>query len=214
MSGGGFTRPSGGFSYSNIPTLGADGALSIGAGGITTTGPIVTTSSANPAIYASAGQIRSDVAATAFNAPNGGASLGGDLSAVGGFRHVIGTWTRDNVAASLTDSVFNLFTTANTVSRVNMPRAGSVMAITAWFNAAITAGGATAFVATVWKDGSAIAGCALTIDSTGNPTKASVTFAKDTHTFSANEALEIRVTTSGTYAPATLECDVNVEVEC
>lgn len=133
----------------------------------------------------------------------------GDLASasVGGMKQMIGTFTTTNLVTSASAVAMKLCGVAG-MTQVLMPYAGSVLAITAKANAALTAG--TARFA-VTKNGSTVFSA---VNSVTGVTVVSGTQAKDTDTFVAGDTIGVKVTTSATYAPTSLEWVVTPWVEC
>lgn len=134
----------------------------------------------------------------------------GDLEAAGGFRREVGPFVRDNVAASLTDSRAAVGATAAPQVDIAMPRAGSIVGITASFT--VAPAGSTATIK-VFKNGSAVASCELSVTA-GATLGRAVTFAKDLHTFAAGDRLGIAITTDGSWTATTSDLAAAIEVEC
>ena len=198
-----------------------DPAALAGQGRLSSSGQFEASASGEPGFYAPASQIRTGYAvASAFFASAGGITVGmagnalvataGDVTAVGGFRQNIGGWVQENVAASQAAVPLARFATNNPISRWTAPRAGSITAVSVWFSAALTAGGADAFKVDVWKNGVAT-GWTLSVGSGSQSGQA--TAAKDTITFAAGDTLDVRITTTATFAPTTTDVVVDVEVE-
>jgi len=136
----------------------------------------------------------------------------GDLVATGGFRRDIGPWVQENVAAAQAAVEIARCAPNNPLSsRWVSRRAGSVTGLSVWFTAALTAGGAAAFSASVRLNGVVVAGSNLNI---ANPNqKGNRVFAKDLIAFAAGDDLTIEITTSATFAPVTTDVYVDLEVE-
>lgn len=138
--------------------------------------------------------------------------LSGDVVADGGVRSEVGAWVQENVAAGQAAVEIARYQTNNiTSARWVAKRAGSITGLSAWFTAALTAGGATAFTAKVRKNGTVIAAAKLDVASPNQSNQ--TTFARDTHTFVAGDSLSIEVTTDAAFAPTTTDVYVDLEVE-
>ena len=134
-------------------------------------------------------------------------STTGDLNAAGGGTTELTYWYQDNVTASQTDVVINM--DGNT-GRAEVPtvRAGSVIGVAVYSNAARTAGTLTVDVTV---DGTKT-GLTAVLDGT-NPQTKTTTQAKDTDVFTAGQRIGVKITTDGTWAPITADTTVVVLVE-
>lgn len=137
----------------------------------------------------------------------------GDVSAAGGFRHVPGVFRRDNVAATLTDSQLALAVHGASLNGYVATRAGSITGLSIHSTVAAAGGAGDKLVATVFKNGVAIAAAKVELDADTSEVADAATFAKDTHTFAAEDVLDIRITTPGTWSAVTADIAVFLEVE-
>jgi hypothetical protein len=116
---------------------------------------------------------------------------------------------RQQVAASLTNQQLNLLETRATTGTLNvqgivMPYDGSVFAIAASFSGNVTAG---SFTAVLTVNGTAKASCTVVVTS---GSKGYAIFEAGQFTFAAGDVLGVQITTTGAYAPITLDVAVDL----
>lgn len=139
-------------------------------------------------------------------------STTGDLSAAGGFRSLVGPFILANVPASQTDTRLGVGASGAPQQDIVVPRAGSVMGITASFT--VDPAGSD-LVLEVYKNGSLLdAACILTCESDGTDLDHYVTFVKDTYTFAAGDRIGLALTTDGSWSATTSDLCATVEIEC
>jgi hypothetical protein len=139
-------------------------------------------------------------------------SIQGDIGAQGGFAHSAFSLYQ-SLSSGQTNGTMrglngNNGGAGNAIGYWAAPRQGSILGLSFYYSVAQTAGTLTF---TVYKNGTAVAGATLGPLSSGQT--ASATFAKDTYTFAANDLLEVRLTTSGTFAPVGSDGVIYVHVE-
>lgn len=135
----------------------------------------------------------------------------GDLAAAGGFRSLVGPFILANVPASQTDTRLGVGATGVPQQDIVMPRAGSVMGITASFTED-PAG--SDLILEVYKNGALLnAACILTVESDGTDLDQYAVFAKDTYTFAAGDRIGLALTTDGSWTATTSDLCAMVEVE-
>jgi hypothetical protein len=146
-------------------------------------------------------------------AVSGAVTVTGDLDAGGGFRQFVGPFVRDNVAANLTDSRAGLGATAAVQLDLAMPRAGSLVGITAAFT--VAPAGAS-LVVSVFKNGALMDAAAILTVPAGATLGHAATFAKGTSglTFAAGDRIGIALTTDGSWTATTSDASVLAWVEC
>lgn len=131
-----------------------------------------------------------------------GSTLGvtGDISAGGGFKHMIGDWRQADCTASQSAVALPLVGGDADITSIPMPTAGSILGITVVCEAARSAG--TLSVAPTIA-GTAATGLAAAIST--NVASAVATKAKDSTgcTFTAGQLIGVKVTTSSDWAAAT-----------
>lgn len=115
------------------------------------------------------------------------------------------TFYRENIAASQSNLPVRLG--ENGTYLIPMPRAGSITGWAAMSNLTITGGNATF---SITKNGVAISGPALTINSGSNI--AQETFNLNTHQFAAGDYLGITLSSDSSWAPATADVTVCLEI--
>jgi hypothetical protein len=136
----------------------------------------------------------------------GGATLGGslvlngDISAGGGFKHMIGDWRQADCTASQAAVVLPLVGGDADITGIPMPAAGSIVGVTMVCEAARTAGSCSV-APTI--NGTAATGLAALLNS--NASSAVATKAKDSTgcTFAAGQIIGVKVTTTSDWAAAT-----------
>lgn len=137
-------------------------------------------------------------------------TMGGDVTAAGGYRQTVDGWIQDNVAANQTNVELT-----RAVGRWTAPRAGSVTAIVVHATEARTAGTVTVDVfkntGLAGAAGSSI-GLTAVLDGTNTSRKAT-TQAKDTDAFAVGDELYIVVTTPAGWTPTTSDIRCALEVE-
>ena len=133
----------------------------------------------------------------------------GDVEATGGYRSYLMTFARDNVAANLSLAGMVFGGGSGLHDTVAMPRAGSITGLAAFCNAAPSGGTATV---TVFHNGAAVDGLSTTIG-TGNTRTNSITQAKDTTTFAANDEFTCRLASTSDWSPTTSEINAVIEIE-
>ena len=131
-----------------------------------------------------------------------------DIDVAGGYRQTIDLWYKDNVAASLTDSLLTRNSTPAFGDKWIALRDGSVTGICVKSNAARTAGTLTA---KVYKNGVALSLTAV-LDGT-NTTFKNNTQLKDAETFVAGDELTVGVTTDSGWLPTTADIRVSIDIE-
>lgn len=153
-----------------------------------------------------------DIGAAGANRPkdihaSGKAVLAGDIEAAGGYQTLLGPFYESPCSANQTAIAISI--PSITPTFLIMPKAGSIIGISAYVNDPRTAGTCTL---EVLKNG---VGIGLTCQINGTDTeKAVATQAKDADAFVAKDAIGVAVTTSADWAPATCElvCTVLVEM--
>lgn len=140
------------------------------------------------------------------------ATLSGDIDAAGGFRKTYGTFVRDNVAASLTDSRLAIGATAAPQQDLVVSRAGSLVAITASFT--VAPAGSTMTIS-VFKNGALMHATAVLSVTVGATLGRYVVFSKDTTNLSvaAGDRIGVAITTDGSWSATTSDLAVTLEVE-
>lgn len=132
----------------------------------------------------------------------------GDLnSSIGGMKMAVGTFTTTNQTTSASAVAAKLCGVAG-MTQIVMPYAGSIIAIGAKANANITAGTARFSVS---KNGATVFS-AVNADTTVSVVYGSQP--KDTDTFAAGDTIGVKVTTSASYAPTSLEWVIVPWIEC
>lgn len=176
--------------------LGDDADLTFATATLTATNMVVTTA-------------LTQGASGSIAAGTGGVSTTGDVSAAGGFRQTVSPFTATLAAdQTATATTWGLAGAGAWVA----PRAGSVTAISAHLDAAITGATKTA-IPGVYKNGTIInAASILTFTTGGAETDLYLAIAKDTYTFAAGDRIDIRYTS--TTITNTPKMWVSVEVEC
>lgn len=116
-------------------------------------------------------------------------------------------WARNNVAASLVDQALNCSVSQN-FDTWRAPRAGSVVALVARFNGAITAGSA---VVTMTKNGVVLGTFDLTL--TVGTDEDQVVQAPGIDTYVAGDLLGMAISTSVDFAPNTIHLEAFPQVQ-
>lgn len=134
--------------------------------------------------------------------------LEGDVVAAGGFRQLIDGWYQDNVAANQAAVELTRLAAGTNPNTFIPVRAGSILGVAVYSNAARSAGTLTV---EVFKNGTGT-GLTAVLDATNTTFKAT-TQAKDTDTFAAGDRLDIRITTDASWAPTTADVRATLEIE-
>lgn len=150
--------------------------------------------------------------ATSGDSQTNGTTLidaGGDLnpSSVGGMRVLLGPWVETNIATSITTATAQALAEVAGMTEICMPRAGSIIGISACLSANITAGTLRVCAS---KNGTTVFSA---VNSATGVRVIYGTQAKDTDTFSAGDRIGVKLATSATLAPTTTEGVFVVEVE-
>lgn len=136
----------------------------------------------------------------------------GDLAAAGGYRSLVGPFILANVPASQTDTRLGVGASGAPQQDIVMPRAGSVMGITASFT--VDPAGSD-LVLEVYKNGALLnAACILTVAAAGTDLDQYAVFAKDTYTFAAGDRIGLALTTDVSWTAITSGLCAMVEIEC
>jgi hypothetical protein len=148
-----------------------------------------------------------------------GTTLGvtGDITAAGGFRRSVGPFTAPGAAGVTAASQTNLdcrYVHTVTAAAASLswvaPRAGSIMALSAALDQAITGAGTTITVSAV-KNGTEVA-LTVVLTQAGAETKGQSTATKDTLTFVAGDIIGVSYTSTGISNTPVLVA--TLEVEC
>lgn len=125
--------------------------------------------------------------------------VGTDLTtAMGGQKVYLGPWVETNAATSISAVAQSLGEVAG-MTNIAMPFAGSVIGVTAYANAALTAG---TLRAAVTVNGATVFSA---VNSATGITTIRATQAPNTDVFVAGDRIGLKLTTSANYAPTTLE---------
>lgn len=143
----------------------------------------------------------------------GGFDTNGDVIAEGGFLTAVDGWYQNNAAASQTDvALTRLSGPGHAANAWIAPVGGSILRVWVSSNEARTAG---TLEVEVYKNGSLFADATPTAVqiNASNTTGRSLPVDKDEATFAFGDQLEIRVTTSATWAPVTADIRAGIVVE-
>lgn len=134
---------------------------------------------------------------------------GGDLNptSVGGMRVLLGSWCETNIATSLTTATAQTLGEVAGMTEICMPRAGSIIGISACLSANLTAGTLRVCAS---KNGTTVFSA---VNSATGVRVIHGTQAKDTDTFAAGDRIGCKIVTTATFAPTTLEGVFAIEVE-
>lgn len=126
---------------------------------------------------------------------------------MGGFKVALGPWVETNIATSITTATAQLLSEVAGMAEISMPYAGSIVGISAAFSANITASTCRVCVS---KNGTTVFSA---INSATGVRVISGTQNKDVDTFVVGDRLGVKLVTTATFAPTTLEGVFTVWVE-
>ncbi len=134
-----------------------------------------------------------------------------ELVGLGGDRHKMGPWVRDNVADALTDSALAILAHGGARLHMRATRAGSLTGLIIAIDADADARTSGTCTATVTKDGVATALTAQ-IAAAPNTLYRIATADPGDIPYAAGDKIGVTITTAGTWAPTTADITVLVEV--